>query len=72
MSDPETPSWRKPVGALVILALIALWCVVVASLSGTVGHWPWPVQLLFYVATGLVWITPLKPLLLWMETGRWR
>ncbi|MGP0730965.1 DUF2842 domain-containing protein, partial [Escherichia coli] len=21
---------------------------------------------------GIVWILPLKPLLLWMETGRWR
>jgi len=22
--------------------------------------------------TGLIWVLPMKPLLLWMETGRWR
>ena len=72
MNAPEGPSWRKPVGALAILAIIATWCVLVASLSHTVSEWPWPVQALFYLGTGIVWIAPLKPLLLWMETGRWR
>ena len=67
-----TPSWRKPAGAIAILALIAAWCVAVVSLSATVDGWPWPVQLVFYLFTGLIWITPLKPLLRWMETGRWR
>lgn len=66
------PSWRKPVGAFAIVALILTWCVGVASLSATVGQWPVLVQLVFYVFTGIVWILPLKPLLRWMETGRWR
>ncbi|WP_174293389.1 DUF2842 domain-containing protein [Sphingomonas bacterium] len=67
-----TPSWRKPAGVLAILALIAVWSVVVASVAGWVSGWAWPLQLVFYLFTGLVWIAPLKPLLLWMETGRWR
>ena len=67
-----TPSWRKPAGALLILALIAVWAVLVASLADVVGRWAWPLQALFYLATGIVWIAPLRPLLLWMETGRWR
>ncbi len=67
-----TPSWRKPVGALIILALIVLWCVLVASLSGVVGRLHWAVQAVFYLVTGIVWITPMRPLLLWMETGRFR
>lgn len=67
-----TPSWRKPVGVLVILALIAVWVALVGSLSGVVGEWAWPFQLGFYLFTGIVWIAPLKPLLRWMETGRWR
>ncbi len=67
-----TPSWRKPAGALAIVALIVAWCGVVASLSGTVGGWAWPAQLAFYLVTGIVWIAPLKPLLHWMETGRFR
>ncbi|MDB5695952.1 MAG: hypothetical protein JWN21_1495 [Sphingomonas bacterium] len=66
------PSWRKPAGALAIMVLIVVWCVLVASLSRTVGEWAWPFQLLFYLVAGTVWIAPLKPLLRWMELGRWR
>ena len=72
MDRAVTPDWRKPVGMLAILALILVWCVAVASLSATVGGWHWLVQLAFYVVAGIVWIAPLKPLLRWMETGRWR
>jgi predicted membrane channel-forming protein YqfA (hemolysin III family) len=64
------PSWRKGVGILLILLLIALWAVLVASLSGTVSRWPVLVQALFYLLTGLIWIAPLKPLIRWIETGR--
>ena len=67
-----TPSWRKPAGVLLILALIAVWAVLVGSVSNVVAGWAWPVQLAFYLFMGIVWITPLKPLLLWMETGRWK
>ena len=61
------PSWRKPAGIFAILALIALWAVLVASLSGTVERWPILLQTAFYLVTGLVWVLPLKPLLRWME-----
>lgn len=71
---PYKPSWRKPVGMFIILALIALWAVMVGSLSGPIGHLPVILQVLTYVFLGLVWIwiLPLKRLLAWMETGRWR
>ena len=67
-----TPSWRKPAGTLAICALIAVWCVLVTSLSSVVGNWHWTLQLAFYLFTGIVWIAPLKPMLRWMETGSWR
>ncbi|WP_242096924.1 DUF2842 domain-containing protein [Sphingomonas sp. CROZ-RG-20F-R02-07] len=67
-----TPSWRKPAGIFAILALILFWCGLVASLSPMVGRWHWVAQLLFYLVMGMIWIAPLKPLLQWMETGRWR
>lgn len=67
-----TPSWRKPAGMLIILTLIVVWCVAIVSASAIVGGWPWWLQLPFYLIAGIVWILPLKPLLLWMETGRWR
>jgi hypothetical protein len=46
--------------------------VLVASLAGTVSRRPMLVQALFYLVTGLVWIAPLKPLIRWIETGRFR
>ena len=66
------PTWRKPAGIFAILALIVAWAWLVGSLSAVVGHWPVLVQALFYLVAGLVWIMPLKPLLRWMETGRFR
>lgn len=65
-----TPSWRKPAGMLLIVAIIIAWAALVASLSSVVGGWHWILQLLFYVVAGIVWITPMKPLLRWMEGGR--
>ncbi|NLS29105.1 hypothetical protein S2M10_41250 [Sphingomonas sp. S2M10] len=67
-----SPSWRKPAGALAIVGLILVWVVLVASFSGWIGQLPILVQTLVYLALGIVWILPLKPLLRWMETGRWR
>lgn len=70
MSGPHRPSWRKPAGIFAILALIIAWSVLVASLSASVGQWPILAQSLFYLIAGIAWVLPLKPLLRWMETGR--
>ena len=64
------PSWRKPAGIFAILALIAIWSVLVVSLAGGVSRWPILLQGIFYLVAGIAWILPLKPLLRWMETGR--
>lgn len=69
---PPQPSWRKPTGIFAILALITVWAVLVVSLSGAVSKWPILVQAIFYLIAGIAWIVPLKPLLRWMETGRFR
>ena len=66
------PTWRKPAGILAILLLILFWAVIVATFAEAIGRWPAFVQALFYLVTGLIWIAPLKPLLRWMETGRFR
>jgi predicted membrane channel-forming protein YqfA (hemolysin III family) len=65
-------SWRKPAGALAILLLILVWVIAVASFSTAIGTLPILAQALIYLVLGVVWIAPLKPLLRWMETGRWR
>jgi predicted membrane channel-forming protein YqfA (hemolysin III family) len=69
---PDRPSWRKPAGILLILLLIALWAALVATLAGLLPPLPWPVEALFYLAAGIAWILPLKPLLRWIEAGKWR
>ncbi|MEZ5708802.1 MAG: DUF2842 domain-containing protein [Blastomonas sp.] len=66
------PSWRKPAGIFLILAIIAIWAVLVASYSATIGNWPMLLQALFYTIAGIAWIFPVRPVLVWMETGRWR
>lgn len=66
------PSWRKPAGMLAILGLIAGVAALVGSFSSEIGRLPAIVQGIIYVICGIVWIAPLKPLLSWMETGRFR
>lgn len=66
------PSWRKPAGIFLILLIILLWAIIVASASPWVGGLPVLIQGTFYLVAGIVWIFPLKPLLAWMETGKWR
>ena len=66
------PSWRSLAGIALILLLIVGWSVAAVSLFGLIADAAWPLQALFFVAAGIVWILPLKPLLRWMETGRFR
>jgi Protein of unknown function (DUF2842) len=66
------PSYRKPVGMLLILVIIGLWAVLIASLAAIVGQWHVLLQALFYLVTGIAWIFPVRPLLSWMEIGRFR
>ena len=71
MNRPQ-PSWRKPFGILLILALITAWAAIVVTVADRLPGMPWPVRALFFIVAGIAWILPLKPLLRWMETGRWR
>ena len=67
-----TPTWRKPAGMGLILLIILLWAGLIAAVADPVSRWPGLLQALFYCFTGIIWIAPLKPLLRWMELGRWR
>jgi membrane protein YdbS with pleckstrin-like domain len=72
--EPYQPSLRRTAGALLILLLIGLWAALVVQFAGIVGRWPMPAQAVFYVVAGIawIWILPLRRILVWSETGRWR
>lgn len=72
MNHEETPRPRPAIAIFMILGVIAVWAALVASVSDTVTRWPALVQLIFYIIAGIIWILPLKPILRWGETGRWR
>jgi hypothetical protein len=71
-NPPPLPSWRKPVGMLVILAIIAFCTIIVVGFSDHIARLPVLVQAVVYLIAGIVWIGPLRPLLIWMETGFFR
>lgn len=66
------PNWRRPAGIAAILLLILFWAVLIATFANEIGRLPILVQALFYLVMGIAWIAPLKPLLRWSQTGRWR
>jgi hypothetical protein len=65
------PTLRKPVGVLGLIAGLVVYAVLVGSLAGPIGRLPVLVQAIVYLILGTIWILPLRPLLIWMETGRW-
>ncbi len=67
----EQPSWRKPAGMLMIIALILIWSMLILMLSPWISTLPFILEMLVFLVAGIIWIFPLKPLLMWMETGRW-
>jgi len=71
MTPKPSPSLRKLAGIALILLLIAVWAAFVASFSPIVSRWPILAQAPFYLFVGIIWIIPLRPLIRWMESGRW-
>lgn len=67
-----SPSVRTLSGVAAILLLIVLWAAFVATLAQTAGRWPVLVQAAYYLFMGIVWIIPLKPLVRWIQTGRFK
>ena len=67
----EEPTWRVPVGILgLILGLIVYALVIARYVPEVVGDWHAVLQTVVYLFFGLVWLLPLRRLLVWMEAGR--
>ena len=65
------PTARKPFGILALVAGLAVYALLVSLAAPLIGTWPTLAQLPVYVVLGTIWVVPLRPLLIWMETGRW-
>ena len=65
------PSWRKPAGILGLLLYLTVYAVLVASFATALSGLPHWLMVLVYLFLGVAWIAPLRPLFLWMNTGRW-
>jgi hypothetical protein len=60
---------RKALGGLGILAFLTVYAVAAVTLA---GHLPdnKAIQMIYFVAAGVVWGLPLVPVIKWMEGGR--
>jgi hypothetical protein len=63
---PVNPSWRSLAGIFLILGLIAAWSVAVVAGYDFIAGAAWPLQALYFLVAGTIWVLPLKPLLRWM------
>ncbi|MCH2456644.1 DUF2842 domain-containing protein [Henriciella marina] len=60
---------RKGLAAIAILAIIAIWIVLVGTIGSRITDWPFWAQLPFYVIAGIAWILPVRPVLRWMNSA---
>jgi membrane protein implicated in regulation of membrane protease activity len=58
---------RKAIGALAILAFMAMYIAVAAVIGDRVAKEHWAIQLVFFPIAGLLWVLPLRPLLRWIH-----
>lgn len=69
----QEPTWRIPIGILALLAGLAIYGLLIARfIAPLIGDWHALLQLPVYIVLGVVWLTPLKRFLIWMETGRFK
>ncbi len=73
MTTPrKVPTWRKPAGMLAILLIIFIWTTIIVSASDFIGTQNIAIQSIIYLIAGIIWIAPMRPLMIWMETGSFR
>ncbi len=66
-----TPSLRRPFGILAILAGIFVYAIFVVWLFEPVERLHPLLQFPVWAVLGIAWVLPLKPVIAWIETGKW-
>ena len=69
-----SPRIRKLTGGAGMLAFVLVYALVAMALANSrpVQETNALVRALVYVALGLAWVLPMMPLIVWMETGKFR
>ena len=67
-----SPESRKGWGMTAIVVFVAIYALVVALFAPAITRLPVLAQTLLYLILGIAWALPLRPLINWMGTGRWR
>lgn len=62
------PRLRKLIGTVLIIILVLVYALVATTVAAaTLGASPWYIHLLYFAATGLLWILPAMVIIKWME-----
>lgn len=64
------PAKRSVIGMFLVLAIIAVWAVIIASFAAPIGRLPILLQLPIYILAGVAWIFAAMPVMRWIVTGR--
>ena len=67
-----TPTLRRPLGILAVLVGILAYALFAVWLFAPVASLHPLVQLPIWAVLGVAWVFPLKPVMVWIETGKWR
>lgn len=66
------PSLRRSFGVLALLVGILCYALFAIWLFAPVSRLHPLLQLPIWLVLGIAWILPARPLIVWIETGKWR
>ena len=69
--DPA-PTLRRPLGILMLIVGIFAYALIVVWLFEPLATLNPLLQAPIWLLLGIAWIFPVRPLMVWIETGRWR
>jgi hypothetical protein len=67
-----TPSLRRPLGILGLILFLFFYVILAVALFEPVASLHVLVQLPVWLFLGLAWVIPMRPVMIWIETGTWR
>jgi hypothetical protein len=66
-----TPSLRRPLGIIGLILFLFAYALFAVWLAEPVARLHVLLQLPVWLLLGLAWVLPVRPVMVWIETGRW-